>query len=52
MNRKLFAGSRTKFTCACKQLLDYCPKMLLSFWFSKFVILKVMLQETIRNDHF
>ena len=34
MNRKLFAGSRTKFTCACKQLLDYCTKVLLSFWCS------------------
>ena len=35
-----FAGSRTLFICTCKQLLDHCTTLPLSFWGCKFAILK------------
>ena len=35
-----FAGCRTSFFCTCKQLLDHCTTVPLSFWRSEFVFLK------------
>ena len=35
-----FAGSRTSFFCTCKQLLEHCTTVPLSFWRSEFVFLK------------